>query len=156
MKRLFVLRNLCSDLILGHDFLKLHKDIILSFNGPEDSLKICRVSLANIKPVSLFSTISSKCHPIATKSRRYNEIDTKFIMQEIDNLLSDGIIEKSCSPWRAQVLITKTENHKRRMCIDYSLTVNRFTSLDAYPLPNIYDIVQKAAKYSIFSTRSGI
>ena len=38
------------------------------------------------------------------------------------------------------------------MVIDYSQTINRFTQLDAYPLLNINDMVQKIAQYSVFST----
>ena len=38
------------------------------------------------------------------------------------------------------------------MIIDYSQTINRFTELDAYPLPNINDMVKKIAQYSVFST----
>lgn len=38
------------------------------------------------------------------------------------------------------------------MVIDYSQTVNRFTLLDAYPLPSIEDIVYKVSQHSIFST----
>ena len=38
------------------------------------------------------------------------------------------------------------------MVIDYSQTIDRFTQLDAYPLPNINDMVQKIAQYSVFST----
>ena len=67
-------------------------------------------------------------------------------------LLNDGIIEPSLSPWRAQVLVTNNENHKKRMVVDYSQTINRFTDLDAYPLPRIDDMVEKIAQYSVFST----
>jgi len=56
------------------------------------------------------------------------------------------------SPWRSQVLVTKTENHKKPMVMDYSQTIKRFTLLDAYPLPNINDIITKVAQYSIYST----
>ena len=38
------------------------------------------------------------------------------------------------------------------MVIDYSQTINRFTQLDAYPLPNINEMVQKIAQYSVFIT----
>ena len=51
-------------------------------------------------------------------------------------MLKEGIIEPSVSPWRAQVLVTSSENHKRRMVIDYSDAINKFTELDAYPMPN--------------------
>ncbi|XP_054287969.1 uncharacterized protein LOC129003695 [Macrosteles quadrilineatus] len=38
------------------------------------------------------------------------------------------------------------------MVIDYSRTINRFTLLDAYPLPRIDDIINKVANYEFFST----
>ena len=44
------------------------------------------------------------------------------------------------------------KNHKKKLCIDYSQTVNLFTRLDAYPLPRIDEIVNNLDKYKIFST----
>ena len=49
-------------------------------------------------------------------------------------------------------LLTKDERHKRRMVIDYSQTINRFTALDAYPLPRIDQQVNELAKCKWFST----
>ena len=66
--------------------------------------------------------------------------------------MNDDIIEFSKSPWRSQVLVVKTENHKRRMVQDYSQTINLFTHLDACPLPSTQGIVSKVACYSYFST----
>ena len=53
-----------------------------------------------------------------------------------------------------QVLVVKDplERHKKRMCVDYSQTINLFTELDAYPLPRIDDIVNKLSQYKVFST----
>ena len=67
-------------------------------------------------------------------------------------MLLDGIIEPSLSPWRAQVLVAHDERHKPQMIVDYSQTINRFTLLDAYPLPNIDEQIAKIAKASVFST----
>uniref|UniRef100_UPI00358E67D9 uncharacterized protein n=1 Tax=Myxine glutinosa TaxID=7769 RepID=UPI00358E67D9 len=67
-------------------------------------------------------------------------------------LLKDGIIEHSRSPWRAQVLVVRSEAHRRRMVIDYSQTINRFTQLDAYPLPGMDALVRQVALYSVYST----
>ena len=65
---------------------------------------------------------------------------------------SSKIIRPSHSPWRAQVLIVKSNDNKERFCIDYSQTVNLFTQLDAYPIPRIDDMVNTLAKYAIFAT----
>lgn len=38
------------------------------------------------------------------------------------------------------------------MVIDYSQTINRFTLLDAFPLPRISDLVNDIAQYRVYST----
>ena len=97
-------------------------------------LSICALTTLAIPSPPLFENIAANCKPIATKSRRYNMPDRKFIEFEVIHLLEEEIIEPSTSPWHAQVVITNDERHKKRMVIDYSQTVNRFTQLGAYPL----------------------
>ena len=48
--------------------------------------------------------------------------------------------------------ITENERHKKRMVIDYSQTVNRFTHLDACPLPRIDELINEIAKTKYYST----
>ena len=57
---------------------------------------------------------------IATKSRFFNKNDRAFIRDQISSLLAKGLIKRSDSPWRAQVMISRDEfqRHKNRMCID--------------------------------------
>ena len=38
------------------------------------------------------------------------------------------------------------------MLVDYSQTIDKFTLLDAYPLPNIDEQVSQIAKATVFST----
>ena len=76
----------------------------------------------------------------------------KFIAETIRNDLQNGVIEPSTSPWMAQVLVTTGENHRKRMSIDYSETINKFTLLDGYPLTNMQDLVNKVAQHFHFST----
>ena len=71
---------------------------------------------------------------------------------EVKNIFNDDLIEPSSSPWRAQPLVVTHVNHKKKMVIDYSQTVNKFTLLDAYPLPYMQDIVRRIAQYKVYST----
>ena len=103
-------------------------------------------------PPLLFQYLTKDCRPITTKSRRHSNADCRFISTEIRRLLAEGIIEPSTSPWRAQVVVTSNENHKKRMCIDYSQTINKFTLLDGYPLPRMKDVINKVSQYHVFST----
>lgn len=149
---LLIVKNLCADLIIGHDMLALHSTLEFAFGGPKDVFKVCSVAEASVPAVPLFANMSPDCKPIAIRSRRHSPEDQAFIADEMKKMLEDGIIEESRSPWRAQVLVTKNANHKKRLVIDYSQTVNRYTQLDAYPLPNMEDMVTKVSKYAVFST----
>ena len=153
------MEELCADVILGLDFMKLHNEIEFKMHGPQEAISInrpinksCNVMAAKIKPPRIFRSISPDCVPVATKCRRYSESDKKFIKEEISRLLEEGIIEPSHSSWHSQVLITKDENHKRHMVIDYSQTVNHFTHLDTYPLPRIDELINEIAKSKYYST----
>ena len=151
-RTLYILSNLCVDVILGQNWQSQHESITIEYGGMAPPLKICGLTTLNIPPPSLFQYLTSECKPIATKSRRYSNEDRRFISSEIMKLLDEGIIEPSDSPWRAQVVVTKGEQHRKRLVIDYSQTINRFTQLDAYPLPRIDETVNKIAQYRVFST----
>ena len=148
-----VLEDLLTDVVLGQDFMNKHQNVDIYLGGPLPTLHLGALqTVKSSTPVLLFEHLKADCRPIATKSRRYSRPDSEFISEEIKRLLKEGLIEPSHSPWRAQPLVVVQENHKRRMVIDYSQTVNKFTVLDAYPLPRMQDVVQKVAQYKFYST----
>ena len=59
------------------------------------------------------------------------------------------MVYMSFSPWGAQAVVVKghTKSNKRRLCTDYSQTVNLYTELDGYPLPRIDGMKSSLAKY---------
>jgi hypothetical protein len=149
---LSILPDLCADVILGQAFMKQHSNITISFGGKLPPLLVCSLKKSQLSPATLFTNLSKDCHPIATRSRRFSHVDKLFIQTEIKKLLNDKIIEPSKSPWRAQIVITTNERHKKRMCVDCFQTINKFTYLDAYPLPRIDDQVNELSKFHFFST----
>ena len=157
--KLLVLPGLCCDILLGQDFQEQHENIVINYGGKKPNLIIsnesaCSLAVAHVPEPDLFPNISPDCKPVATKSRRFSSVDRDFIDDQVRSLLSEGVIENSRSPWRAQVVVAKDPNkiHKKRMCIDYSQTINLFTDLDAYPLPRIEELVNNLAKHKVFST----
>ena len=118
--KLKVLKNLCSDILLGQDFQSQHRQVIFEFNGKKDDFVVsptCTLSSASAKTPPLFHNLLKNCKAIAVKSRRFNSIDQVFIDVEINRLYSDGIIKLSISPWRTQIVVVlNTENNKPRMC----------------------------------------
>ena len=95
---LSVLPGLCVDLILGLDFQSQHWSVTFHYGGSEPPLAICGFSKLNIDPPEPFANLTTDCHPIASKSRRYSQEDSVFIDEEVKRLLKEGIIEPSLSP----------------------------------------------------------
>ena len=141
---LSILPDLCAGIILGQTFMKQHSNITIPFGGILPPLSICTLKTSQISPSTLFANLSKDSHPIATKSQRFSRVDKLFIQSEIKKLLNGAIIEPSNSAWgAAQIVITTNERHKKRMCVDYSQTINKLTYLDAYPLPRIDDQINE-------------
>ena len=151
-QKLSLLPDLCADIILGHDFLCRHSVVSFPFDGDEDPIKILGVAAANVEAPSLFKNLSADCKPIAVKSYRLSNLEEQFVETEIQKLLKEDIIEPSTSPWRAQVIVTSGDRHKRRMVIDYSQTINKYTLLDAYPLPRLDKMAESISQYAFYST----
>lgn len=160
--KLLVLDKLCCDVLVGHDILRKHKSLVVNFEGKLPSISVSRykepvhlsMAIAKIKPAPLFSNLSPDIRPIACSSRRYSEAESAFIGKTVNELIDQGLIRPSNSPWRAQVLVVDLDkpHSKPRMVVDFSRTINRYTELDAYPLPNIEESVKKMALNRIFST----
>jgi len=147
-----VLDNLATEVIIRKKIFKEHESATFTFEGHRPPLTLIALKKMSVPFPKPFSHLSENCRPVADKPRKYSQADLYFICDETQRLLSDDLIEPSNSPWRAQVLVVTKQTGKRRMVIDYSRTINRFTQLDAYPLPCIDEIVNELAQYQVFTT----
>ncbi|XP_064080951.1 uncharacterized protein LOC135197777 [Macrobrachium nipponense] len=158
--RLAVKKDLCSGVLLGQDFQEQQQKVTIEYGGPKPALNLsgansyCSLAAATVDEPSIFQHLLPICKPIVTKSRHYCKDDKEFIKVETSRLLAEGVIEDSISPWRAQVVVVKDplNRHKKRMCVDYSQTINLYTELDAYPLPRIDTMVNELSTYRVFLT----
>lgn len=100
--------------------------------------------------------------PINVKQYRYPQIHKEEIQRQVDEMLEKGVIEASSSPYNSPLWIVPKKddskgNKKWRLVIDFR-ALNEKTIGDAYPLPNIVDILDQlgSAKYfSVFDLASG-
>lgn len=72
-------------------------------------------------------------------------------MDQIPQMLDDGIIEESKSPWRSPVVIVPKSRGGWRMCVDYR-TLNACTKFDAYPMQNDHSVFNKLHGARYFTT----
>ncbi|GFT77142.1 retrovirus-related Pol polyprotein from transposon opus [Trichonephila clavipes] len=90
---LLVMKDLCSDVLIGHVILNRHSSVEIGFDGNRPPLTICSLAVAQVPPVSLFSNLNPDCRPLVTKSRRQTIEDKIFMALEVQKLLQEGVIE---------------------------------------------------------------
>jgi len=92
---------------------------------------------------------------INSKSYRIPEVNRKEVRRQTDQMLRDGIIEPSTSPWNSPIFaIPKKEDasgkKKRRIVVDFR-KLNEVTVGDSFPLPVISEILDRLGNYKYFS-----
>ena len=89
--------------------------------------------------------------PIKQRFRRTSPRASVEIKAEIEALLSAGVIRPSQSPWASPVVTVRKKDGSLRMCIDYR-ALNEVTRKDAYPLPDIDQVLERLGGSEYFCT----
>lgn len=101
-----------------------------------------------IRPQKLGCTSAVK-HVIETDHRpikqRYYPVSPHIqgiLNKELDEMLEQGIVVPSKSPWSSPVVLVKKPDGTHRFCVDYR-QLNAVTKRDAYPLPFVSHILDR-------------
>ena len=70
---------------------------------------------------------------------------------QIAEMLNQGIISPSNSPWSSPIVLVKKRNGEFRFCVDYG-RLNEVTENDSHALPNIADILDSLGNSRYLST----
>ena len=88
--------------------------------------------------------IKQRYYPVLPKVR-------EEMYQIIDKPLEEGVIEPLNSAWSSPVVMHLKPDGTRRACIDFR-KINKLTKKDAYPLPNMNEILSKLRNARYIST----
>ena len=89
--------------------------------------------------------------PICQPTYRTMLLKRNLINEYIDDMLEQGIIRPSVSPWSSPITLVPKKDSTPRFCVDYH-KLNAVTVPDQYPLPLIQDIFDQIGGSTIFST----
>ena len=74
--------------------------------------------------------------PVRQPVRRVSPHRREEVRQLLQEMLANGVIEPSTSPWASPIVLVQKKDGSMRFCVDYR-KVNDVTQKDAYPLPRI-------------------
>ncbi len=108
---------------------------------------------ACLKEMQLLPVIKLKdgAEPKQCKVRAISRRDKDFADKKISELLREGVIRLSNSPWRSQPLVVPKDNGAgKRLVINYK-PLNEVTEFDAFPLPDTDTLFQEIGNAKYFS-----
>ena len=119
------------------------------------SKKDTPLGIAKSLPPAVINTTTTR--PIRQRSYRLPFSKRETVETCVEEMLRDGVIRPSDSPWASPITLVPKKDGSTRFCVDYR-QLNAVTIQDAHPLPHIQDIFDELKGAQVFSTldlRSG-
>lgn len=133
--------------ICGHSIFSVLPDFQTEFSDLFDR-SLGDSCLTGVEIHEIIPTPNEK--PMRTAVRPVNRSDNQFIKEKLNELSAAGVIEVSHSPWRSCPVVVAKADGGKRLTINYK-PVNSQTIFDAYPVPNIEQLILKLNDAKIFS-----
>jgi Retroviral aspartyl protease./Reverse transcriptase (RNA-dependent DNA polymerase). len=89
--------------------------------------------------------------PVTFRPYRLAHAERMVVRGIVQDLLDNGIIRNSQSPYASPILLVKKKTGDYRMCVDFR-ALNRKTIKDTYPLPRVDDYLERIQGCHYFTT----
>ena len=88
--------------------------------------------------------------PVARRPYKMSVPEAAELKEQLTQLLEQGFIRPSVSPWSTPVLFNRKKDGTLRLCIDYR-GLNQVTIKNKYPIPRIDELLDRLHGASLFT-----
>ena len=123
------------------------------YNVLQENSGVFRSSIADLTSIPLVKHYidTGNAKPIKQTAYRTNCYHRKEIEKQVEEMLQNGIIEPSVSPWASPVVLIRKADKTLRICIEYR-SLNKITIKESYPLSSTQDTVDTLYGNNLFTT----
>ena len=90
--------------------------------------------------------------PSSCRPRRLSQTEEEEVRMELDDLLRQGLIETSSSPWSAAIVCARRKGGRLRLAIDYRALNAKSIPCSQHPIPRIDDLLDRLGEATFFTT----
>ncbi|CAM8908644.1 unnamed protein product [Rhodiola kirilowii] len=94
--------------------------------------------------------LEAGANPVNQRPYRYSTLQKDVIDKLVQEMLNQGIIQYSSSPYASPVVLVKKKDGSWRLCVDYR-GLNQQTIKDKYPIPLLEDLLDELGGSHFFS-----
>ncbi|CAH2097419.1 unnamed protein product [Euphydryas editha] len=149
-------QRICNELRTDHLNYKEKKSLYKIYNKYSEIIYLEGDELTCTHSIVHEISTGQQQNPINSKTYQYPEVHKEKVKTQINKMLKQGIIRPSTSPWSSPLWVVPKKKDasgkvKWRVVIDYR-KLNNVTIGNAYPLPNISEILDQLGNSTYFTT----
>ena len=89
-------------------------------------------------------------NPINNGPYRYSSKQKDIIKQQVQEMLDQGIVQPSCSPYALPVVLVGKKDGSWRLFVDYR-ALNKITIKDKFPIPIIEELLDELGGSKVYT-----
>jgi hypothetical protein len=125
-------------------------EVLQLINEFRDCFAVSTKELGNANVKGMQITLQDDI-PVSYRPYRLAYSERNVVRGIVQDLLNNGIIRDSGSPYSSPILLVKKKSGEYRLCVDYR-SLNAKTIKDRYPLPRVDDYLEKMYDSQYFTT----